>query len=187
MAAFPEFYCEDIPALAGNTRSPGRCPAGCPDHPRSRGEYASAHRVGSLHQGSSPLSRGIPARLTGPDAQAGIIPALAGNTGYHICASGVLPDHPRSRGEYRTPERCKKCAHGSSPLSRGIRWEVYRVPPAWGIIPALAGNTPHPAGWGPHQWDHPRSRGEYSSCIGVPMKEIGSSPLSRGILCLGWY
>ena len=176
-----------IPALAGNTEDRSVHWQVGSDHPRSRGEYLLYACSPRWAIGSSPLSRGIPDHCHDSLSDSRIIPALAGNTGYHICASGVLPDHPRSRGEYRTPERCKKCAHGSSPLSRGIRWEVYRVPPAWGIIPALAGNTPHPAGWGPHQWDHPRSRGEYSSCIGVPMKEIGSSPLSRGILCLGWY
>ena len=70
------------------------------DHPRSRGEYEEAIKLGTNTTGSSPLSRGI---LDGVDASSGevrIIPALAGNTA-SLRPPGVFhPDHPRSRGEY---------------------------------------------------------------------------------------
>ena len=71
---------------------------------------------------------------------------------------------------------------GSSPLSRGILDEKNKTPFEVGIIPALAGNTNCvlESYYGPT--DHPRSRGEYFREIGLETAELGSSPLSRGIL-----
>ena len=48
-----------IPALAGNTRSPGTIRAHKADHPRSRGEYSGQRGKNNEPLGSSPLSRGI--------------------------------------------------------------------------------------------------------------------------------
>ena len=69
-----------IPALAGNTRSRGRCSLSCWDHPRSRGEYVGLGLGRKAPNGSSPLSRGIRwgSRRASPKGR--IIPALAGNT-----------------------------------------------------------------------------------------------------------
>ena len=132
----------------------------------------------------------------------GIIPALAGNTGA-VCGSSTLrPDHPRSRGEYAEPTRCRSPWYGSSPLSRGIL--VVAVPresdgvdhprsrgeygsdagtsfKTMRIIPALAGNTNHETMNPTASWDHPRSRGEYFDLVDERGEELGSSPLSRGI------
>ena len=52
---------------------------------------------------------------------------------------------------------------------------------AYGIIPALAGNTGHDWGRSNNWSDHPRSRGEYSLFILNSKFQFGSSPLSRGI------
>ena len=170
-----------IPALAGNTTprpgnsSPGR------DHPRSRGEYCCASLEKLPPTGSSPLSRGIRAVLAVCFEVAGIIPALAGNTGPWRVRTGRPGDHPRSRGEY-DGDRCPTapCA-GSSPLSRGIRsWTVFR-PPCRGIIPALAGNTSRRSADVSSTTDHPRSRGEYRPIAVAARRWAGSSPLSRGI------
>ena len=74
----------------------------------------------------------------------------------------MLPDHPRSRGEYsKTMSRdlpepgssplsrgippaewLRRGVLGSSPLSRGIPLVILPYLVAGGIIPALAGNTP---------------------------------------------
>ena len=110
-----------IPALAGNTPVMARGAPLDKDHPRSRGEYASARAQNPTPRGSSPLSRGIQHPLRGLDKQPGIIPALAGNTRAPGHNDGLPWDHPRSRGEYKSwalPEECS----------------------LW-IIPALAGNT----------------------------------------------
>ena len=69
-----------IPALAGNTPRPGGPPVGPGDHPRSRGEYATAASLAKSSPGSSPLSRGIPTTLIDEPMPGRIIPALAGNT-----------------------------------------------------------------------------------------------------------
>ena len=71
---------------------------------------------------------------------------------------------------------------GSSPLTRGILSpsQMFETTPRF--IPAHAGNT---ESW-PHSclqwWVHPRSRGEYSISSGTVASQLGSSPLTRGIL-----
>ena len=73
-------------------------------------------------------------------------------------------------------------ANGSSPLSRGILWCATTHPSGPGIIPALAGNTPHRKTNTFPATDHPRSRGEYCSSRVLRIPRRVSSPLSRGIL-----
>ena len=78
-------------------------------------------------------------------------------------ASGAwVPDHPRSRGVYRSSSTQASGRGGSSPLARGLRTRCW------------------PSPW--ENWDHPRSRGVYhSSCISSRIGS-GSSPLARGLL-----
>ena len=134
-----------IPALAGNTRlrllplGPRR------DHPRSRGEYAPLCWPSRTESGSSPLSRGILHPFHQGPYHDRIIPALAGNTGRPGLLFRGCPDHPRSRGEYDLEGGIAWQSPGSSPLSRGIRTPLLAVTDGIGIIPALAGNTHHPA------------------------------------------
>ena len=131
--------------------------------------------------GSSPLSRGIQAAVPKNESGVGIIPALAGNTGWSSHPKVRRGDHPRSRGEYFA-EACRGMLHeGSSPLSRGILSHRRSVVADRGIIPALAGNTSSRRRdrWGGS--DHPRSRGEYVEPFFGSGAVLGSSPLSRGI------
>ena len=170
-----------IPALAGNTLGCSRPVPGREDHPRSRGEYdcPECSHVGA--RGSSPLSRGILIYCRPPMDLIGIIPALAGNTHWLYMSSGLLWDHPRSRGEYPRPDRSLSAGPGSSPLSRGIHTANIGLGVLHGIIPALAGNTGHPGPGCDIRRDHPRSRGEYYAHGRGVVGEWGSSPLSRGI------
>ena len=150
-----------IPALAGNTHqysARGRIPG---DHPRSRGEYAIHFYKYGRHEGSSPLSRGIPTQARVQATYIRIIPALAGNTRTATPKTRSVADHPRSRGEYRPSASVTVSENGSSPLSRGILGVVHRGRRCRRIIPALAGNTYPGRCCGHYHWDHPRSRGEY--------------------------
>ena len=154
-----------IPALAGNTKARKIIESNDADHPRSRGEYILRIRADSKTQGSSPLSRGILRLCMMVFCALGIIPALAGNTPVFQGRYTGQWDHPRSRGEYYARLSAKASAHGSSPLSRGIR-TLPRVPAERRrIIPALAGNTPPARGTATRPWDHPRSRGEYAKTL----------------------
>ena len=93
-------------------------------------------------------------------------------------------DHPRSRGVYAEPAynfpytgwiipaRAGFTATGqeeivgragSSPLARGLRYEVDGRRYLTGIIPARAGFTPCAASTGTCPLDHPRSRGVYAA------------------------
>ena len=91
-------------------------------------------------------------------------------------------DHPRSRGEYSPHPRRVVQVWGSSPLSRGIQISWTIDMDAAGIIPALAGNTCMLRPWVATRRDHPRSRGEYQCSLYMRSGDMGSSPLSRGIL-----
>ena len=68
-------------------------------HPRSRGENAYFDWVGSIDEGSSPLTRGKRA-VAGDKAQAlRLIPAHAGKTNREADQCLAVAAHPRSRGE----------------------------------------------------------------------------------------
>ena len=151
-----------IPALAGNTAAAVVCDGSTGDHPRSRGEYGRAALPARALSGSSPLSRGIPVAVAACLIIEGIIPALAGNTGSSGLAPLTVSDHPRSRGEYGGHCLPFGAGAGSSPLSRGIRWDRDPQRLQRGIIPALAGNTSVGGRLPRKRQDHPRSRGEYT-------------------------
>ena len=172
-----------IPALAGNTDRRGRELLLQQDHPRSRGEYVFHPSWMNIYHGSSPLSRGIPARCWRRMAPTRIIPALAGNTPRAAARLSKRKDHPRSRGEYPEAAHRARRSPGSSPLSRGIRVVQSGIPIQHGIIPALAGNTDCVCKLRSLFWDHPRSRGEYNTPNPTILRNHGSSPLSRGIPC----
>ena len=170
-----------IPARAGFTyqRIPVR--ACRSDHPRSRGVYAIEVTLTYPDGGSSPLARGLPGRVRVQGQAPRIIPARAGFTGGCGRPGAAHPDHPRSRGVYRSFSACTWPCTGSSPLARGLLNvdEFCFIPLR--IIPARAGFTmgspSHSAGWG----DHPRSRGVYPPWPPTRRPTRGSSPLARGL------
>ena len=69
-----------IPARAGFTRCGGGGRRRPPDHPRSRGVYATSLPTGTASPGSSPLARGLPMVPESAIFKDGIIPARAGFT-----------------------------------------------------------------------------------------------------------
>ena len=87
-----------IPAHAGETRWERIPPRACWDHPRSRGGNLGSNAQVPNHMGPSPLTRGKHPRSSRPDADAGTIPAHAGETCRRAWISGDRGDHPRSRG-----------------------------------------------------------------------------------------
>ena len=116
------------------------------------------------HRGSSPLARGLPGGGGAPHRPGRIIPARAGFT-----------------NDLLDPEQQFS---GSSPLARGLLLGLSDNVSYFGIIPARAGFTAMKTPIIERVGDHPRSRGVYP-CIDVQIpKEIGSSPLARGLLLL---
>ena len=171
------------------------------DHPRSRGVYRSPPTFLRELIGSSPLARGLRPRIKSSRINFRIIPARAGFTASACRLVRLIPDHPRSRGVYRMvprimtgsrdhprsrgvyqdPRSGRPSRAGSSPLARGLPDGAGPGLEPRGIIPARAGftlmklQTPEPI------WDHPRSRGVYSSSSAIAGKITGSSPLARGL------
>ena len=130
-----------IPAHAGKTRRTRRQPRTLKAHPRSRGENVGDNWSHMTCGGSSPLTRGKPARFFAFHAPYGLIPAHAGKTP----ASGERPRscraHPRSRGENSCSRRKRRPRAGSSPLTRGKHDPRVRRETEQGLIPAHAGKT----------------------------------------------
>ena len=170
-----------IPARAGFThRHPGRHGRGR-DHPRSRGVYADAWIIHAAWAGSSPLARGLPSPARPAQTTARIIPARAGFTRRRNEKNIACSDHPRSRGVYRQDGPVRLGFPGSSPLARGLLPSSSRSRRPGRIIPARAGFTVSRGDPLSRGWDHPRSRGVYSSLARRPSGSPGSSPLARGL------
>ena len=151
------------------------------DHPRSRGVYPTKGSDGRMFVGSSPLARGLPRRRLRDDRAGRIIPARAGFTCSPRSCCGGGRDHPRSRGVYFSIAARDFRVSGSSPLARGLRLAVRRLPPPPGIIPARAGFTLEKISAEDETGDHPRSRGVYDLRPGRTASSPGSSPLARGL------
>ena len=115
----------------------------------------------------------------------GIIPARAGFTCFRSSSSFPLPDHPRSRGVYRSQQFLHQPHLGSSPLARGLPVDWLSADGAWRIIPARAGFTASPMRTLCAATDHPRSRGVYPMHRTGGAGRGGSSPLARGLQCVG--
>ena len=90
-------------------------------------------------------------------------------------------DHPRSRGVYSRRSPAARSIRGSSPLARGLLAEGGRPQRQARIIPARAGFTSGACARRRGPWDHPRSRGVYSTGRMTAAHSLGSSPLARGL------
>ena len=170
-----------IPARAGFTGEESLRGPHFGDHPRSRGVYLSMITGVELAGGSSPLARGLQARLIGPIPDHGIIPARAGFTGRRQSHTPPPRDHPRSRGVYILSAIFLNGLDGSSPLARGLRPRHHPQLDPRRIIPARAGFTDHCAQQAEEDRDHPRSRGVYVASAWKCAVITGSSPLARGL------
>ena len=114
-----------IPAHAGSTLF-RRCMSTCfSAHPRSRGEHVPGCFVLPGRWGSSPLTRGAPARKSGGFGSMRLIPAHAGSTRQCPPRRSSLWAHPRSRGEHLAALRVRDVNVGSSPLTRGARFGMW--------------------------------------------------------------
>ena len=113
--------------------------------------------------GSSPLTRGT--RKVEPDEliRLRFIPAYAGNSFTSLLLFSSTSVHPRLRGELTCKRSPFKRSVGSSPLTRGTRFDIEKFKREHRFIPAYAGNsrTKHTAP--PNGAVHPRLRGELRS------------------------
>ena len=130
-----------IPARAGFTLCTEREINGISDHPRSRGVYAMTRLLTTISAGSSPLARGLPRSGHPGGVVVRIIPARAGFTRHRVHAGQGLLDHPRSRGVYHKSINRFGTYVGSSPLARGLPFQLAHEVELGGIIPARAGFT----------------------------------------------
>ena len=92
-----------IPAHAGKTAARAAAIKSARAHPRSRGENPVGGAFPARSEGSSPLTRGKPARYGQWGLPCGLIPAHAGKTLRPRSRPVALRAHPRSRGENISP------------------------------------------------------------------------------------
>ena len=110
--------------------------------------------------GSSPLTRGKPARFFAFHTPHGLIPAHAGKTACERVLGVHGRAHPRSRGENGGVSGDALEVEGSSPLTRGKLAPATCESANFGLIPAHAGKTHARVLARERDWAHPRSRGE---------------------------
>ena len=173
-----------IPAHAGKTALAAAFIRATAAHPRSRGENDGGVDEGFAQLGSSPLTRGKRHPVVQVQAGVRLIPAHAGKTTVTATVTACSEAHPRSRGENPTRLPRGGRASGSSPLTRGKPHRLKNWQEVSRLIPAHAGKTAPGAkiqSWKPA---HPRSRGENRSHVITKRWPAGSSPLTRGKLCL---
>ena len=130
--------------------------------------------------GSSPHTRGAPAKNVDSLQLRRIIPAYAGSTVNTSRTRPGGPDHPRIRGEHGGRVLRHRRPLGSSPHTRGAHLEVAVDPIQLRIIPAYAGSTSTAGTTASRRSDHPRIRGEHQACEKINRKYGGSSPHTRG-------
>ncbi len=171
-----------IPAHAGNTASRSNASCTCAVHPRPRGEHRVSSSRSSSSTGSSPPTRGTPARRPPGCQSVRFIPAHAGNTAAKHRVLEPAAVHPRPRGEHAPLSFTYCSAAGSSPPTRGTPADGLRARVARRFIPAHAGNT---GGWRHAPIPtavHPRPRGEHGKIVAAYIVVRGSSPPTRGTL-----
>ena len=163
--------------------TPGSCPSDTSAHPRSHGENHSKGGKARTVPGSSPLTRGK--RVFGGERQGCVrfIPAHAGKTGSCCRPRPACRAHPRSRGENGQESSDEGAPSGSSPITRGKRGLSVSFGLLWRLIPAHAGKTLFNRGNHSRSPAHPRSRGENSIAVQNAVRQLGSSPLTRGKPC----
>ena len=89
-----------IPAYAGSTPTGNSRGRSSMDHPRIRGEHEGLGQWSRRDTGSSPHTRGAPARHDHRRTTERIIPAYAGSTSEAAPSCESREDHPRIRGEH---------------------------------------------------------------------------------------
>ena len=133
-------------------------------------------------EGSSPRVRGTLDGSGRLAADAGIIPACAGNTHASVPRRPPTRDHPRVCGEHRRVHMEGLPGGGSSPRVRGTHLDQTLSLNLGGIIPACAGNTRWCPGRSADDGDHPRVCGEHCMAVASLVDVSGSSPRVRGTL-----
>ena len=154
LALIPAYAGSTWPRLSGTTKSTA--------HPRLRGEHLPVTSVSSQVRG--------------------LIPAYAGSTSPSSRCSWVSWAHPRLRGEHVSRDVQANLTEGSSPLTRGALVEKFKAGLDWRLIPAYAGSTRSSSVGKASRSAHPRLRGEYAAVGDGAGCEVGSSPLTRGVL-----
>ena len=130
-----------IPAHAGNTNNDSFSAPTPAVHPRPRGEHSSGNFLFFFIYGSSPPTRGTRRFIRQLHYPRRFIPAHAGNTQQFHSPHPGRTVHPRPRGEH-VPDRALEIYRlGSSPPTRGTRFDLRPYLLRRRFIPAHAGNT----------------------------------------------
>ena len=110
------------------------------------------------------------------------IPAYAGKTFINLKRNGIWEEHPRVCGENGNGDLGSLVKRGTSPRMRGKRRRGRHSSASTRNIPAYAGKTCCPAGWGYCRPEHPRVCGENALQTHTPRWGKGTSPRMRGKL-----
>jgi len=147
-----------------------------------RGDDSRGFTPSSVYSGTPPRARGRQHRHAGDLGAHGNTPACAGTTPGRASPSRPRREHPRVRGDDKTPEGASGLTGGTPPRARGRLSHAHDDLPAEGNTPACAGTTAdrRPRGCTPPE--HPRVRGDDAPTSGAPPTPSGTPPRARGRL-----
>ena len=152
------------------------------DHPRIRGDHRDCMSRPFCVMGSPPHTRGPRTGRRHRVLPRGITPAYAGTTSTGARTSRIWRDHPRIRWDHALTLIAVERGVGSPPHTRGPRRHQVFPPAEPGITPAYAGTTDPLRTCHPHEWDHPRIRGDHYTLVALCTTLLGSPPHTRGPL-----
>ncbi len=149
-------------------------------YPRSRGGTSKNLSMLLFQVGLSPLARGNLPFRTFAWLFFGPIPARAGEPRHTLTLHGRSRAYPRSRGGTWLSTVIACDGKGLSPLARGNPPHARHSAPAWGPIPARAGEPRQCGPVPPQARAYPRSRGGTVNITSTAAPLGGLSPLARG-------
>ena len=170
----------NIPAHAGKTTITHYGRREGEEHPRARGENVFRRLKIPVPYGTSPRTRGKPSSKVHLTKDTRNIPAHAGKTESNANANQVFQEHPRARGENANLIKSLIEALGTSPRTRGKLLQSVTVLLTNRNIPAHAGKTMPRTTSGRITQEHPRARGENKHRHHNIVRNVGTSPRTRG-------
>ncbi len=129
--------------------------------PAPDGDHSGVQVRRSLPPGPPPRSRGPPPLCAPEGAYGGTTPACAGTTRPAGSSARRARDHPRVRGDHRSPSSSRGLSGGPPPRARGPLRPVAGAGEGVGTTPACAGTTWRTGSTMTPCWDHPRVGGDH--------------------------
>ncbi len=149
-------------------------------HPHTHGELNNQHSHVFRVDGSSPYTRGTPARSSASGTSFRFIPIHTGNSKTDRGRGGRVSVHPHTHGELIEADTSSPAFNGSSPYTRGTLSSCQKQNSFIRFIPIHTGNSGELLQGTRDSAVHPHTHGELEESEPLYLFQCGSSPYTRG-------